>query len=248
MQPIPSGDLPPAAWPGRDPGKRGVMLKRRWLVFASLFVAGAAAGAAIAFPFCPSQLTGEARLWGTLGQVFIVLLAIAIPAAYLILMAVGAMQVTRPVQGAPAEHPAGWIHPGHQIGRVLVTAGGGINARFGIEMAARIADDDQGLVTLMRVLPPDQIDRTGELRDELRGIAADVLGPEFPVTVLIQSGDSVVDAVLAEASQGYDLLVVGASEQRPLRNWLFGALPDMIARRAPCPVVVVRGGPARLKA
>lgn len=224
------------------------MLKKRWLIFASLFVAGAAAGAAIALPFCPSQLTGQARLWGMLGQAFIVLLAIAIPAAYLILMAVGALEITRPARGAPAEHPAGWIHPGHQLARVLVTAGGGINARFGLELAARIADDDQGLVTLMRVLPPDQSDHSEHLRDELQTIAAQVLGPDYPVNVLIVSANSVVDAVLAEASQGYDLLVVGASEQRPLRNWLFGALPDMIARQAPCPVVVVRGGPARLKA
>ncbi len=219
------------------------MLKRKWFVFASLFIAGAAAGAAIALPFCPSSLTGQARLWGSLGQGFIVLLAIAIPAAYLILMAVGALEVTRPVQGAPADHPAGWVHPGHRIERVLVTAGGGINARFGIELAARIADNDDGQVTLMRVLSPDQADRCEPLCDELMQIAADALGTEYPVNVITPISESVVDAVLAEAAKGYDLLVVGGSEHRPMRNWLFGALPDMIARQAPCPVLVVRGGP-----
>ncbi|MHB1317846.1 MAG: universal stress protein [Anaerolineae bacterium] len=219
------------------------MLRKKWLIFISLFLSGAAAGAAVALPFCPSSLTGQARIWATLGQGFIVLLAIAIPVGYLILMAVGAMQVTRPAQGTPAEHPTGWIHPGHRIDRVLVTAGGGINARFAIELAARIADDDEGQVTLLRVLSPDQADRCEPLCDELTGIAAEVLGTEYPVNVITPISDSVVDAVLQEASQGYDLLVVGASEQRPLRNWLFGALPDMIARQSPCPVLVVRGGP-----
>lgn len=219
------------------------MLRKKWLVFVSLFLGGAAAGAAVALPFCPSSLTGQARIWATLGQAFIVLLAIAIPVGYLVLMLVGAVQVTRPVQGTPAEHPTGWIHPGHRIDRVLVTAGGGINARFAIELAARIADDDEGQVTLMRVLAPEQAERCEPLCDELTGVAAEVLGTDYAVTVITPISESVVDAVLAEASQGYDLLVVGASEQRPLRNWLFGALPDMIARQAPCPVLVVRGGP-----
>lgn len=218
------------------------MLRKKWLVFVSLFLGGAAAGAAVALPFCPSSLTGQARIWATLGQGFIVLLAIAIPVGYLVLMLVGAVQVTRPPE-VQMDRLRSVVHTAHRVNRVLVTAGGGANARLGMELAARIADDDNGQVTLMRVLSPDQAEHEEELRDELTRIACETLGQDYCVTVIVQIGESVVNALLEEASQGYDLLVVGASEQRPLRNWLFGALPDMIARQSPCPVLVVRGGP-----
>jgi len=215
------------------------MLKKKWLVFISLFLAGACAGAAVALPFCPDTLSEEARVWATMGEVFIILLAIAIPLSYLILMAVGALQITRPPQVIADAHP-GTIHTAHRVRRVLVTAGGGQNARLGIELAARIAEDDAGEVTLMRVLAPDQAEHRDDLATELAAIAYDALGSEYPVNVLIPTAESVVEAVLEEARQGYDLLVVGATEQRPMRNWLFGALPDLIARQAPCPVIVVR--------
>jgi nucleotide-binding universal stress UspA family protein len=217
------------------------MLRKKWLIFASLFLAGAAAGAAVALPFCPSSLTGQARIWATLGQGFIVLFAIAIPVGYLILMTVGAIQVSRPPD-VISDQQHTWVHTAHRVRRVLVTAGGGANARLGMELAARIATDDDGQVTLMRVLAPEQAGNQEDMRDELTRIAAEALGPDFPITVVIPIRESIVSAVLEEAGQGYDLLVVGASEQRPLRNWLFGALPDMIARQAPCPVLVVRGG------
>jgi len=116
------------------------MLKKKWLVFISLFLAGACAGAAVALPFCPDTLSEEARVWATMGEVFIILLAIAIPLSYLILMAVGALQITRPPQVIADAHP-GTIHTAHRVRRVLVTAGGGQNARLGIELAARIAEE-----------------------------------------------------------------------------------------------------------
>lgn len=50
---------------------------------------------------------------------------------------------------------------------------------------------------------------------------------------------SIVDAVVEEA-QAYDLLAVGASEEWSRREYVFGSLQDQIARRAPCPVLMVR--------
>jgi len=45
---------------------------------------------------------------------------------------------------------------------------------------------------------------------------------------------------LEEAKEGYDLLIIGASEQWFLRNWLFGAIPDRVAEQAPCSVLLVK--------
>ncbi|MEK6851675.1 MAG: amino acid permease, partial [Candidatus Thermoplasmatota archaeon] len=50
---------------------------------------------------------------------------------------------------------------------------------------------------------------------------------------------SIVDAVVEEA-RGYDLLAVGASEEWQTLEYAFGSVPDQIARRAPCPVLMVR--------
>jgi len=50
---------------------------------------------------------------------------------------------------------------------------------------------------------------------------------------------SIVDAVVEEA-RGFDLLAVGASEEWERIEYAFGSVPDQIARRAPCPVLMVR--------
>ena len=50
---------------------------------------------------------------------------------------------------------------------------------------------------------------------------------------------SIVDAVVEEA-KGYDLLAVGATEEWERLENAFGSVQDHIARRAPCPVLMVR--------
>jgi len=50
---------------------------------------------------------------------------------------------------------------------------------------------------------------------------------------------SIVEEVLAE-SEGYDLLVLGATKEWRFRQFAFGAVQDQIARRALCPVLMVR--------
>lgn len=60
------------------------------------------------------------------------------------------------------------------------------------------------------------------------------------VSARVAQSPSVVKGILSEASQGYDLVVIGASEEWFLYNWLFGAIPDLVAERAPCSVLQVR--------
>jgi hypothetical protein len=53
--------------------------------------------------------------------------------------------------------------------------------------------------------------------------------------------EDVVEGILQEAQEGeYDLLVIGASEEWTLKNLLGGAVPDEVANRAPCSVLMVR--------
>jgi nucleotide-binding universal stress UspA family protein len=55
---------------------------------------------------------------------------------------------------------------------------------------------------------------------------------------------AVVDA-LSRAAAGYDLLVLGAQGQHPVRDFALGSTAERLLRRVHRPVLVVRGQPAR---
>jgi amino acid transporter len=129
-----------------------------------------------------------------------------------------------------------------RIGRVLVPVGGGPHARLGLRLASRITQDPAATLTALRVLrPSDDLDMEVELHG-LQHVIRDVLGDAASrVTVRLQVHEAVLDGILQEATQGeHDLLVIGASEEWTVKSLLVGALPDALADRAPCSVLMVR--------
>jgi amino acid transporter len=129
-----------------------------------------------------------------------------------------------------------------QIKRVLVPVGGGPHARLGLRLASQIARGAEGLLTALRVvLPGDELDVEVE-EEGLRRVVADVLGEAASgISARIRVHEAVTEAILQEAEEGgFDLLVIGASEEWPIKSILVGALPDVIADRAPCSVLMVR--------
>ena len=53
--------------------------------------------------------------------------------------------------------------------------------------------------------------------------------------------ETILEGILQEAQDGdYDLLVIGASNEWAVKSLLVGALPDAVADRAPCSVLMVR--------
>jgi uncharacterized hydrophobic protein (TIGR00271 family) len=56
---------------------------------------------------------------------------------------------------------------------------------------------------------------------------------------VVRSG-SVIDGILSEASQGYDALLIGASNESYIDRELFGNVPQTVAAQAPIPTLVVR--------
>jgi amino acid transporter/nucleotide-binding universal stress UspA family protein len=129
-----------------------------------------------------------------------------------------------------------------EVRRVLVPAGGGPHARLGLRLAANIARSDEAELTVLRVArPADDLDVEAEMRG-LRRLADEVLGgPDPRVRTRVVCHDAVVEGILAEARKGgYDLLVIGASNEWAVKSLLVGAVPDAIADRAPCSVLMVR--------
>jgi amino acid transporter/nucleotide-binding universal stress UspA family protein len=129
-----------------------------------------------------------------------------------------------------------------EVHRVLVPAGGGPHARLGLRLAAQIARSDEAELTLLRIVrPSENLDVEAEIRG-LNHLAREVLGgidPRVQTRILVREG--VLEGILEEARQGeYDLLVIGASEEWRIKSLLVGALPDTVADRAPCSVLMVR--------
>jgi nucleotide-binding universal stress UspA family protein len=134
-----------------------------------------------------------------------------------------------------------------KIRRVLVPAGGGPHARLALRLAWDIVRAEGGSLTALRLLTEaGEVDMEVEM-DVLRQLVEDVLG-EIPeeVTFTLERNDSLAKGILAEFSQaaeqeeGYDLVVIGASEEWFLREMLFGSVPDQIADSVPCSVLMVR--------
>jgi amino acid transporter/nucleotide-binding universal stress UspA family protein len=129
-----------------------------------------------------------------------------------------------------------------ELHRVLVPAGGGPHARLGLRLAADIARSDEAELTVLRIVRPcENLDIEAEMRG-LRHLAHEVLGgPDPRVRTRVLVHEAVVDGILEEAQNGrYDLLVIGASNEWAVKSLLVGAIPDAIADRAPCSVLMVR--------
>jgi len=128
------------------------------------------------------------------------------------------------------------------IRRVLVLMGGGPHTRLALRLAWDIARGVGAQLTALRFLPEGGKVDMGVEMDALRQAVEDVLGEAADaVTTRLIRSDSVVPSALAEVkAKGYDLVVVGASEQWFLKDMLFGSIPDLIAEKAPCSVLMVR--------
>jgi nucleotide-binding universal stress UspA family protein len=84
------------------------------------------------------------------------------------------------------------------------------------------------------------VDISSEEAAVLRLIRNELRGKNGRVTPCIVQASSIASGILKEARNGYDLLFIGASEEWFIRNWLFGAIPDIVAERAPCSVLMVK--------
>jgi len=125
------------------------------------------------------------------------------------------------------------------VDNILLPWGGGLHAQLGLEVALRVARITGATVNLLRVVRED-VDADQEKRT-LAETVTDIVGDDNNVRYLVQQADSVtggVDAALHE--RDYDFVIIGASREWSLRQVLFGSIPDVVADRADCSVLMVR--------
>ena len=122
------------------------------------------------------------------------------------------------------------------VKRVLVPYLGGRHDRLALELAGRFGTNARAEVTVLHVVAPGR--RKGEKLDAEGGGAAGLQRPiaaAWPVQFKVVEHASPVDAVLQEA-HGFDLVLVGVSEEWGLESHLFGWKPERIAKasKVPC--------------
>lgn len=121
--------------------------------------------------------------------------------------------------------------------RVLVPYAGTAHDRAALRLARRLAAHEGVTTTLLHVVAPGRSDEAPRL-----GLADTPGLPEAEGVrrKVVEAADA-LDAVVVEARAGYDLVVVGASEQWGLRPTLFSRRHERLARGTPATLLIVRG-------
>jgi amino acid transporter/nucleotide-binding universal stress UspA family protein len=126
-----------------------------------------------------------------------------------------------------------------KIDSILLPWGGGLHAWLGLELAVRIARIHNAKLKILRLVKKGT-DIDGERRSLLETI--DPLVKDFePLELNIRVADDVTSGIMSDfESNQHDLIIIGASREFGIRNVLIGTIPDIIADRAPCSVLMVR--------
>ena len=217
-----------------------------WPVFAAILLAGLLLGF-VGSVFVPrlglAALYERVGGWTLLGRAAVALLLLAIPIGYIVWLVAGAAQFAKAREQAETATLLRYLRHGErtEVERVLVASGGGPHARFGLRLAASLARAGDGTVTVFRAVSTTEGVHTEAESEALVKTAERVIGRDPPVEARVTVSSSVVDAIVEETQRGgYDLLIIGGSDERTVKSLLFGTIPDTIAGRAPCPVLVVR--------
>ena len=126
-----------------------------------------------------------------------------------------------------------------QMEEILLPWGGGLHAQLGLEIATRVARITGATVNLLRVVR-DDVDADQE-KAALTETVADLVGNEEDVRYLVQQAESVTGGIdAAMTATDYDFVIIGASREWTLRQVLFGSIPDVVADRADCSVLMAR--------
>jgi nucleotide-binding universal stress UspA family protein len=112
---------------------------------------------------------------------------------------------------------------------VLVPYQGTIHDRAAIKLAQRLAKHVGAEVTILHVV------REGRERSRIEQDVGDER-----VTLKLVTSDSPDDAVIEEASSGYDLVLIGAGQEWGLEHRQFGLSAEKVIRSSPASLLIVR--------
>jgi amino acid transporter/nucleotide-binding universal stress UspA family protein len=136
-----------------------------------------------------------------------------------------------------------------QVRRILVPVGSGPHSKLGLTLAQQLAAEWGAEITAIAVqVGKGHAEAKSEFDHEslelFQGLAeervAETLGEggaAVDVTAVI--GFDVAQAII-DSAEGHDLVIIGASDEWVVRQWLFGSLPDEVANAVSASVLMVR--------
>lgn len=126
-----------------------------------------------------------------------------------------------------------------EINSILLPWGGGLHAWLGLELAVRIARTQNADLKILRLVKPGT-DKEEEKESLLKTIHP--LVHDFNrAKVHVRESEDVTAGIMTDFEErDHDLIIIGASHEWTIRNVLVGTIPDVIADRAPCSVLMVR--------
>jgi uncharacterized hydrophobic protein (TIGR00271 family) len=132
-----------------------------------------------------------------------------------------------------------------EVRRVLIPAEGGPHATRAVALALQLSTDVE--VTALNIVreamgPVGVAAGYEKLRDVLEPWQND---PRVHAKVVRAS--SIIEGILTEAAAGYDMLLIGGSDESYIERKLFGNVPQTVAAEASVPTIIVRrrAGPVR---
>ncbi|MDZ7692456.1 MAG: amino acid permease [Balneolaceae bacterium] len=126
-----------------------------------------------------------------------------------------------------------------KIDSILLPWGGGLHAWLGLELAVRIARVQNAELKLLRLVKPgtDHEDEKESLLESIKPLIKDFKR----LQVVIRESEEVTSGIMEDFEKdAHDLIIIGASHEWSIRNVLVGTIPDIIADRSPCSVLMVR--------
>lgn len=128
---------------------------------------------------------------------------------------------------------------GQPYRRILLPTADGEHARRAAEYAGFLADSLHSSLTLFSVVPPGQ---NGQIKERVQARLDHVqerIAQVSNIETKIVCNAAIEEGILEE-SQGYDVVVIGATRDSFTRQILFGSIPERVARDAHCTVIIVK--------
>ena len=136
-----------------------------------------------------------------------------------------------------------------KVDRILVPVGGGPHTKLGLKVAQQLATQWGASITAMTVkVDPEYSDPRSAFDLGNRQFLQD-FGEEFVCDILKEVGVTaeIVAVIDTDISHGiiniatdYDLIIIGASEEWVVHQWLFGSIPEKVANQASVSVLMAR--------
>lgn len=131
------------------------------------------------------------------------------------------------------------ISPVEDIESILLPTAGGPHSTFAAEIAQAIARTTDARIDIVRVLDPTASDEDwADAEGRLDSTTAD-LDEELTVERQVFEGTDVADTIVNHSAE-YDITIIGATREGLLEQFVFGAIPEEVGRRAENTVIMAK--------